>query len=100
MMLYMILGEDAPDALPVRRATRAAHLAYLQALIDDKRLFAAGPRPRVDARDPGDAGFHGSLIIAEFPSLADAEAWAAQDPYVLAGVFSHTTVQPYLKVLP
>ncbi len=99
-MLYMILGEDAPDSLPVRRATRAAHLAYLQPLIDGKRLFAAGPRPRVDAPDPGDAGFHGSLIIAEFPSLADAPAWAADDPYVHAGVFSRTTVQPYLKVLP
>lgn len=99
-MLYMILGEDTPDALPIRRATRAAHLAYLQPLIDDNRLLAAGPRPRADARDPGDAGFHGSLIIAEFPSLADAEAWAAQDPYALAGVFSHTVVQPYLKVLP
>lgn len=99
-MLYMILTEDAPHALATRRATRPAHLQYLQPLIDAGRLFAAGPRPRIDAADPGEAGFHGSLIIAEFPSLAAAESWAAQDPYALAGVFSHVTVQPFNKVLP
>lgn len=99
-MLYMILCDDAADALPKRRANRPTHLQYLQALIDEQRLFAAGPRPRIDAADPGAAGFHGSLIIAEFASLADAEAWAAQDPYALAGVFSRVTVQPFNRVLP
>jgi uncharacterized protein len=99
-VLYMILTEDAADALPTRRATRPAHLRYLQALIDAGRLFAAGPRPRTDAPDPGEAGFYGSLIIAEFGSLAEAEAWASQDPYALAGVFSRVVVQPFNKVLP
>ncbi len=99
-MLYMILADDNADALPLRRATRPAHLRYLQPLIDQGRLFAAGPRPRIDAPDPGEAGFHGSLIIAEFPSLAEAERWASQDPYALAGVFSRVTVQPFNRVLP
>jgi uncharacterized protein len=99
-VLYMILTEDASDALPTRRATRPAHLRYLQPLIDAGRLFAAGPRPRIDATDPGEAGFYGSLIIAEFGSLAEAEAWASQDPYALAGVFNRVIVQPFNKVLP
>jgi uncharacterized protein len=99
-MLYMILCDDAADALPGRRATRPAHLQYLQVLIDERRLFAAGPRPKVDGPDPGEAGFHGSLIIAEFASLADAQAWAARDPYALAGVFSRVIVQPFNRVLP
>lgn len=99
-MLYMILGDDAADALPRRRATRPAHLEYLKALIDQGRLVLAGPRPRVDAVDAGEAGFHGSLIVAEFPSLDDARAWAAADPYAQAGVFARVQVQPFVRVLP
>ncbi len=99
-MLYMILGNDAANALPLRRATRPAHLEYLQPLIEQGRLLLAGPRPRVDASDPGDAGFHGSLIIAEFASLEDARAWAAADPYAKAGVFTQVEVQPFVRALP
>ncbi len=99
-MLYMILGEDGPDALPLRRATRPAHLEHLKALQIQGRLLLAGPRPRVDATDAGAAGFHGSLIVAEFPDLAAAQAWADTDPYALAGVFSQVRVQPFVKVLP
>ncbi len=99
-MLYMILGNDHADALPLRRATRPAHLEYLKALQSQGRLLLAGPRPRVDATDAGAAGFHGSLIVAEFPDLAAAQAWASHDPYVLAGVFSQVTVQAFVKVMP
>jgi uncharacterized protein YciI len=99
-MLYMILGDDHADALPRRRAARAAHLAHLKPLQDAGRLILAGPRPRVDATDAGDAGFHGSLIVAEFDSLDAARAWAAADPYVAADVFARVEVQPFLKVLP
>lgn len=99
-MLYMILGDDKPDALPRRRAARPAHLEHLQPLQAQGRLILAGPRPRVDAMDAGEAGFHGSLIIAEFENLQAAQAWAAADPYVAADVFSHVTVQPFVKVLP
>ncbi len=99
-MLYIIQGHDFPDALPKRRATRPAHVAYLKTLLEAGRLIIAGPRPKIDAADPGDAGFHGSLIIAEFASLEDARAWADQDPYWLAGVFERVDVQPYVKALP
>lgn len=99
-MLYMIVGDDAPATLALRRATRPAHVEYLRALIDQGRLVLAGPRPRVDGSDPGEAGFHGSLIVAEFASLEDAQAWASQDPYAKAGVFERVLVQPFVRALP
>ncbi len=98
-MLYMILADDRPDALPLRKATRPAHLEYARALQAQGRLLFAGPRPRVDVATPTEAGFHGSLIIAEFASLAAAEAWAAEDPYAKAGVFERVLVQPLIKAL-
>lgn len=99
-MLYLILGEDAPDALPRRLAARPAHLARLRALQDEGRLLLAGPRPKVDAAVPTPAGFHGSLIVAEFDSLEAARAWAEADPYVAENVFTAVTVQPFLRVFP
>lgn len=99
-MLYVLIGEDAPESLPARMAARPAHLARLEALRDEGRLFVAGPMPAIDSPDPGPAGFSGSLVIAEFASLGDAEAWLAQDPYVQQGVFARTSVRPYKKVLP
>lgn len=99
-MLYAIWTEDLPDALPRRRAARPAHFEYLKHLQTEGRLILAGPRPRVDAADPGEAGFHGSLIVAEFSSLDDARAWAAQDPYARANVFGRVEIQPFVKALP
>ncbi len=99
-MLYMILGQDAPDSLERRLAARPAHLERLNTLKAEGRLTLAGPCPAIDAPDPGPAGFSGSLIVAEFPSLADARAWADADPYVAAGVFAGITVKPFRKVLP
>jgi len=99
-MLYVIHGHDAPDSLPKRRAVRPAHLERLQALKAEGRLILAGPLPAIDAPDPGPAGFTGSLVVAEFPSLADARAWADADPYVAAGVYARVDVLPYIKVLP
>ena len=99
-MLYALIGEDVPNSLEKRLAVRAEHLARLQALQADGRLILAGPCPAVDSPDPGPAGFTGSVIIAEFPSLAEAEAWAAADPYVATGVFARCTVKPFRKTLP
>lgn len=99
-MLYVLIGEDAPESLPARMAARPAHLARLEALRDEGRLFVAGPMPAIDSPDPGPAGFSGSLVIAEFDSLNDAEQWLAADPYVEAGVFVRTSARPYKKVLP
>ncbi|MBD5804209.1 YciI-like protein [Azoarcus sp. Aa7] len=99
-MLYVLTGEDAPGKLDARMSVRPAHLARLEALRDEGRLVVAGPMPAIDSPDPGPAGFFGSLVIAEFPSRADAEAWLATDPYVTNGVFARTSVHPYKKVLP
>ena len=99
-MYYAIIAEDAADALPARRAARAAHLKRIQVLVDAGRVLLAGPHPTLDTAEPGEAGFSGSLIVAEFDSLEDAKAWAAGDPYTEAGVFASVTVKPFLPVLP
>lgn len=99
-MWYLILGRDAEHSLPRRRATREAHLARLHALRDEERLLLAGPLPAVDAEDPGDAGFLGSAIIAQFASLDEARAWADADPYLAAGVYRTVEVFAFRRVLP
>ncbi len=99
-MLYVIIGEDRPGTLDQRLAARPAHVARLQALQADGRLILAGPCPAIDSPDPGPAGFSGSVIVAEFASLAAAESWAGADPYVAAGVYATVTVKPFKKVLP
>lgn len=99
-MLYMIYSTDVENSLEKRLATRPAHLDRLIALKEQNRLFAAGPLPAIDSEDPGEAGFTGSLVIAEFDSLEDAQTWADADPYIAAGVYSHSVVKPYKKVLP
>ena len=99
-MYYAILCEDVANSLPMRQDARPAHLARLQELVDQGRLLAAGPHPALDTEDPGEAGFTGSLIIAEFESLERATAWADSDPYVDAGVFHRVIVKPYKLVLP
>lgn len=99
-MWYAIFGQDVANSLDKRSSVRPAHLARLQSLQDEGRLLLAGPFPAVDANDPGVAGFTGSLIVAEFPSLQAAHAWADADPYVAAGVYRHKTVRPFKKVFP
>jgi uncharacterized protein YciI len=99
-MLYAIIGHDVPDSLPLRQKVRPEHLEHIHALLNSGRLIMAGPFPAIDAADPGEAGFSGSLIVAEFPSLADAEAWIQEDPYVTHGIFREVIVRPYKKVFP
>ena len=99
-MLYLIEGRDVPDSLPARLQARPAHLARLIALRDAGRLLLAGPLPAIDAEDPGEAGYSGSLIVAEFASLDAARAWADADPYVAAGVYAEVEVRPFRQVLP
>lgn len=99
-MWYAIIGTDNANSLEARKAARPAHLARLQQLQDEGRMLLAGPFPAIDAEDPGPAGFTGSLIVAEFASLAEAQSWAATDPYIVAGVYRETAVKPFRKVLP
>ncbi|GAC20980.1 YciI family protein [Paraglaciecola arctica] len=99
-MWYVIYSEDIENSLSLRKQTRAAHLERLQLLSDQGRLLVAGPCPAIDSEDPGEAGFTGSLVIAEFNSLEEAQQWADIDPYALAGVYQKVVVKPYKKVLP
>ena len=99
-MLDAVIGEDTENSHKVRLETRPAHVDRLEILKSEGRLVLAGPLPAVDNEDPGDAGFTGSLIVAEFESLEAAQSWADADPYVAAGVYTRVTVKPFKKVLP
>ncbi|WP_273149911.1 YciI family protein [Methylophaga thiooxydans] len=99
-MLYAIISEDKPDSLPRRLEARQAHLARLLYLQDEGRLILAGPHPAIDSEDPGQAGFTGSLVVAEFIDLESAQQWADADPYIAADVYANVTVKPFKKVFP
>ena len=99
-MWYAIISEDVDESLPLRASARGAHLARLRELISEGRLLISGPHPAIDAEDPGPAGFSGSLVVVDFPSLDEAEAWASADPYVAAGVYRDVVVKPFKLVLP
>lgn len=99
-MWYAILAEDAPGTLDLRMEARPRHLARLEQLKTEGRLLLAGPHPAIDSENPGPAGFTGSLVVAEFESLAAAKAWAGKDPYQEAGVYARVSVKPFKKVLP
>ena len=99
-MLYAIIGEDVPNSLPLRQQARGKHLERIAALKEAGRLILAGPFPAIDTPDPGDHGFSGSLIIAEFASLEEAQAWVDADSYVTEGVFHQVTVKPFKQTLP
>ena len=99
-MLYAIVGEDVSASLERRLAARPAHLGRLTELDAAGRLVLGGPFPAIDSPDPGPAGFSGSLIVAEFESLAAAQAWADADPYLTAGVYARVTVRPFRQVFP
>ncbi len=99
-MLYAIIAEDVKNSLKARLDARPDHLARLQQLQDEGRLVIAGPNPAIDSNDPGESGFSGSLIVAEFQSLDDAQAWADADPYIKAGVYQQVRVKPFKQVFP
>ena len=99
-MYYMICATDVENSLEKRLAARPDHLARLNALEEQDRLLIAGPFPAIDDENPGEAGFTGSLVVAQFDNLEAAKQWASQDPYVAAGVYADVVVKPYKKVLP
>ena len=99
-MWYAIISQDIENSLPLRKVHRSDHLQRLNDLNDAGRLLIAGPHPAIDSDQPDDAGFSGSLVVADFESLDQAQAWANQDPYLLNGIYASVIVKPYLKVLP
>ncbi|MDH5185012.1 MAG: YciI family protein [Gammaproteobacteria bacterium] len=99
-MLFMIVGEDIDNSLEKRLQARPAHIERLKAMQEQGRIVLAGPNPAIESEDPGEAGFTGSLIVAEFDSLSEAQAWANADPYMDAGVYEKVSVKPFKKVLP
>jgi len=99
-MYYAIISQDIENSLPLRKKARTEHLARLSELKNEGRLLVAGPHPAIDCEDPGEAGFTGSLVVAEFDSLESAQQWADADPYIEAGVYDSVTVKPYKIVLP
>ena len=99
-MLYAVISQDIAESLDKRLAARPDHVNRLEQLREEGRLILAGPHPAIDCEDPGPAGFTGSLIVAEFDSLEEAQEWARSDPYVAAGVYERVTVKPFRRVLP
>ncbi len=99
-MIYAIIATDIENTLDKRLAARPDHLARLETLQSEGRLILAGPHPAIDSNDPGEAGFTGSLVVAEFKTLQDAQDWADNDPYITAGVYDNVIVKPFKKVLP
>lgn len=97
-MYYAIISEDVANSLPLRVSARSAHIDRLKVLAEENRILLGGPHPAIDSDDPGEAGFTGSLIVAEFDSLASAQSWADNDPYIAAGVYAKVTVKPFKKV--
>ena len=99
-MLYAIISQDVENSLEKRKEARPEHVERLNQLKDEGRLILAGPHPAIDVAEPGEAGFSGSLIVADFDDLQQAREWADADPYVAAGVYSNVVVKPFNKVLP
>ena len=99
-MWYAIMSQDIDDSREGRAAARADHVARIKLLLDEGRLLLAGPHPAIDAEDPGEAGFTGSLVIVDFPSLKEAQDWADSDPYIAAGVYQSVIVKPFKPLLP
>lgn len=99
-MLYIMIAQDMPNSLQKRLSARPAHVARLQALLDEGRVVLAGPMPAIDNEDPGPAGYSGSVIVAEFESLDEARAWAEADPYITSGVYADMDVRPFRQTFP
>jgi uncharacterized protein YciI len=93
------MSGTVPESLGKRKPARPEHLDRLNNLASQDRLLVAGPHPAIDSTEPGEAGFSGSLVIAKFDDLEQAQAWADADPYVTAGVYQRLFFKPFKRVL-
>lgn len=89
-MLFALVCTDKPGSLDLRLATRPAHLAYLETY--KTRLVHGGPLLDGDGRPCG------SLLIVDVADRAEAEGFAAGDPYGKAGLFESTIIRAYRVV--
>ncbi|UQB41327.1 YciI family protein [Thiomicrospira microaerophila] len=94
-MLFSIFAYDVEDSLALRQQARPAHIARLESLDQAGRLVLAGPNPNLEGE-----GFSGSLIVAEFDNIEQADQWANEDPYLSAGVYDRVEVKPFKQVFP
>ncbi len=99
-MYFAFYCEDKPNNLALRLAVRDAHLVNLRKLVDAGRVLLAGPHPKVAGGMPAEVGFAGSLMVIDFDTQQQAQAWIDADPYVVAGVFKKITVLPFVQVFP
>ena len=89
-MLIALIARDKPGALPLRQANRPAHVAYLK---DSPAVQQAGPL--LD----GQGEMCGSLIVLDVADMAEAETWAAADPYGKAGLFERVELIAWNRVI-
>lgn len=91
-MQFMIYSEDVTDGLPIRQATRDAHLNWLK---NDPAATVQVAGPWLD----DDGTMRGSLLIVESKDRATLDAWMARDPYAIAGLPGHVIVRSYKVVI-
>lgn len=89
-MRFAIITTDKPGALETRMENRPAHVSYLK---ESGVVEMAGPF--LDENDQ----MCGSLIVIDVDDLSAAKAWAENDPYKKAGLFSDVRIQAWNKVI-
>ena len=92
-MLFVMYCRDKDDSQPIRLDNREAHLAYVDA--SDLEMIVAGP-----LLTPEGDGMIGSMLVVEAEDRAQVDAFAASDPYRLAGLFDSVEIHPFRKVFP
>ncbi|MDG1280737.1 MAG: YciI family protein [Pseudorhodobacter sp.] len=89
-MRVALICQDKPGALQTRLDNRSAHLAHIET---SGIVEMAGPFLDAEGK------MTGSLIVLSVETMAEAEAWAAADPYAKAGLFSSVSLTEWKKVI-
>lgn len=99
-MLYAIVTKDVVNSAELRKTHSIEHMTRLTELKNLGKLVIAGPLAREQSIDTHIAGVDGSLIVAEFKSLNEAQQWIDEDPFSISGVYQSVRVNPFKKLLP
>lgn len=91
-MFFIILTTDKPDSAQLRADKRPVHLEYLENF--GKKLVAAG----ATMSDDGES-LTGSFLLVDVADRAEAEAFAAGDPFAQAGLFATTEIRRWRKAI-